>query len=81
MANNEGLKVDEKKLKLNDVYDADEAFFTGTAAEITAIASVDDKKIGKDAPGPVTKKLQELFHAITRGKNGKYEDWLAYVNE
>ena len=80
MANNEGLKVDEKKLKLNDVYTADEAFFTGTAAEITAIESVDDKKIGKEAPGPATKKLQGLFHDITRGKDRKYKDWLAYAD-
>ena len=79
IANNEGMKVEEAKLKLNDVYNADEAFFTGTAAEITAIASVDDKKIGKEAPGPVTKKLKELFLGIAKGKNGKYKDWLAYV--
>lgn len=79
IANNEGIDVKEAKLKLDDVYNADETFFTGTAAEITAIESVDDRKIGKEAPGPVTKKFQNLFHAITRGKNGKYNDWLAYA--
>ncbi len=79
IANNEGIDVKETKLKLSEVYNADEAFFTGTAAEITAIESVDDRKIGKESPGPVTKKFQNLFHAITRGKNGKYKDWLAYV--
>ncbi len=79
IANNEGIDVKEAKIKLDDVYNSDEAFFTGTAAEITAIESVDDRKIGKEAPGPVTKKFQGLFHAITRGKKGEYKDWLSYV--
>ena len=80
IADNEGIEVKEARLKLEDVYNADEAFFTGTAAEVTAIESVDGKKIGKEAPGPVTKKLKELFLGIVHGKNGKYRDWLAYVN-
>src|SRR3989338_7275505 len=80
IADNEGIEVKEARLKLDDVYNADEAFFTGTAAEVTAIESVDGKKIGKEAPGPVTKKLKELFLDIVHGKNVKYKDWLAYVN-
>lgn len=81
MAEDLGIKVEETQMKLEDVYKADEAFFTGTAAEITAIASVDDKKIGKSAPGPITAKLKKMFMDIVHGKNEKYEDWLSYVNE
>jgi len=73
-------EVEEKNIKLDEVYRADEAFFTGTAAEVTAIASIDDKKIG-DAPGPITAKLKSIFMDIVHGKNKKYEDWLSYVNE
>lgn len=80
IAKNEGIEVEETKLKLEDVYNADEAFFTGTAAEVTAIKSVDDKKIGKQSPGPVTEKLKGLFLDIVKGKNEKYKDWLSYVD-
>jgi branched-chain amino acid aminotransferase len=79
IANDDGIKVEETKLKLDDVYGADEAFFTGTAAEVTPIESVDGKKIGTEVPGPVTKKLKETFLGIAQGKNEKYKNWLAYV--
>jgi len=81
IAKDHGIKVEEKVLKLEDVYNADEAFFSGTAAEITAIESLDDKKIGKDAPGPITIKLRDIFMDIVHGKNEKYKSWLSYVNE
>ena len=78
IAKDEGIEVIEKNIKLKDVYNADEAFFTGTAAEVSAIESVDDKKIGKKAPGPITTKLRDLFMEIVHGKNKKYESWLSY---
>jgi branched-chain amino acid aminotransferase len=81
IAKNESIEVEETKLKLEDVYNADEAFFTGTAAEVTVIESIDDKKIGNQAPGPVTEKLKGLFLDIVKGKNEKYKDWLAYANK
>lgn len=81
MAKNEGMEVKETDLTLEDVYNADEAFFTGTAAEVTAIDSLDDKKIGEIAPGPVTSRLKELFTDIVHGKNEKYHKWLAFVND
>jgi branched-chain amino acid aminotransferase len=59
------------------LYTADEAFFTGTAAELTPIREVDGHVIGK--PGPITKKLQEKFFEITKGEDNKYESWLDYV--
>ncbi len=81
LAKDLGIKVEEKTLTLKEAYNADEAFFTGTAAEVTAIESIDDKKIGKKAPGPITIKLRDAFMDIVHGKTEKYKDWLAYVNE
>ncbi len=80
MAKNERIEVRETDLILEDVYSADEAFFTGTAAEVTAIASLDDRKIGKIVPGPVTSKLKDLFTDIIHGKNEKYMGWLTFIN-
>lgn len=78
MAKNEGIDVIEKDLSLEDLKCADELFFTGTAAEITAIEQLDDKTIGT---GPVTSMLKDMFMDIVHGKNQKYEDWLCYVSD
>lgn len=67
----------EKDLLRTDLYLADEAFFTGTAAEIAPIREVDDRVIGD--PGPVTKRIQEKFFEIVSGKDESYDDWLEYV--
>ncbi len=72
-----GYEVREHDLVRSDVYLADEAFFTGTAAELTPIREVDDRLIGE--PGPVTKKLQETFFAATRGEVETYREWNEYV--
>ncbi len=80
IAKDEGIEVVEKNLKLEEVYSADEAFFTGTAAEVTAIESVDDKKIG-EAPGAITLKLRDIFMDVVHGKNEKYKNWLSYVDK
>jgi branched-chain amino acid aminotransferase len=79
LARDNGYKVVEKVLKLGDVYSADEAFFTGTAAEVTAISSVDQKTIGKGIIGPVTKKLKDEYLDVAKGRNPKYKKWLTYV--
>lgn len=68
----------EKNLVRTDLYNADEAFFTGTAAEIVPIREVDDRPIGE--PGPVTRRIQEKFFSIVRGEDGDYEHWLEYVD-
>jgi branched-chain amino acid aminotransferase len=73
-----GWKTEEVDLNRTDLYLADEAFFTGTAAEIVPIRSVDEREIGD--PGPVTKKIQEVFFAVAKGEVEKYADWLEYVN-
>ncbi|MDI6874864.1 branched-chain amino acid transaminase [Candidatus Solincola sp.] len=68
----------EKELVRTDLYHADEAFFTGTAAEIVPIREVDDRPLGE--PGPVTRRIQEKFFAIVKGQDGDYDHWLEYVD-
>lgn len=71
-----GMEVKEEKFTRDELYVADEVFFTGTAAEITPIREVDDRSVGNEAPGPVTRKLQALFFDVVRGREKKYEAWL-----
>lgn len=74
-----GLELIEKRLTRDEVYIADEAFFTGTAAEVTPIRELDRVQIGIGSRGPVTEKIQKAFFDIVNGKNPKYADWLAKV--
>ncbi len=74
-----GIEVVERDITLGELLAADEAFFTGTAAEVTPVVEVDNIKIGDGRPGPLTRKLQKLYSDVVRGKIDKYEDWLAYV--
>ena len=76
-----GLEVIEKDLDLEELQEADEAFFTGTAAEVTAISEINEKKIKDGKLGPVTKKIKELFLEVVAGKVKKYASWLTFVNE
>jgi branched-chain amino acid aminotransferase len=69
----------EERFTRDELYTAHEAFFTGTAAEITPIREVDDRKIGEGKPGPVTKELQAAFFDIVKGKNPNYREWLDYL--
>ena len=74
-----GYEVREELLRRPDIYLADEAFLTGTAAEVVPIASVDDRQVGSGQPGPVTRALQEAFFAVVRGEDDRFKDWLDYV--
>ena len=74
-----GLVMEEQRFSRDELYMADEAFFTGTAAEITPIREVDRRTIGKGEPGPVTKKLQEIFFQVVKGAKPEYQRWLTYV--
>ena len=76
-----GYEVREDNLVRTDLYNAEECFFTGTAAEITPIREVDDRVVGEGHRGPVTKELQGAFFAATKGESEKYADWLTYVND
>jgi branched-chain amino acid aminotransferase len=75
-----GYEVREQHIVRTDLYLADEAFFTGTAAEVVPIAEVDDRMVGAGKPGPVTRQLREIFHQVTRGEIDRYKDWVEYVN-
>jgi len=80
IAEDQGYKVVEKRITRDEVYVCDEAFFTGTAAEVTPIRELDGRKIGAGRRGPVTEKLQEVYFAAVRGQLPGYEHWLTYVN-
>ncbi|ABB74363.1 branched-chain amino acid transaminase [Nitrosospira multiformis] len=73
-----GIPVIEKRITRDEVYCADEAFFTGTAAEVTPIRELDNRTIGSGRRGPITEKLQALFFECARG-NGKHAEWLTHV--
>lgn len=79
IARDKGFEVKEERFTRDELYIADEAFFTGTAAEITPIREADKRKIGEGKPGPVTKTIQETFFNIVKGREKKYEGWLTYV--
>jgi branched-chain amino acid aminotransferase len=73
------IPVREERFTRDEVYLADEAFLTGTAAEVTPVRELDDRRVGNGTPGPVTKQLQERFFAIVRGREDRYRSWLTYV--
>lgn len=79
IASDLGYEVKEQRFTRDEMWCADEVFFTGTAAEITPIREIDDRKIGRGERGPVTKHLQDAFFEVVRGKNSKYEGWLDYL--
>jgi len=79
LAADEGLAVREKRISRDEVYLADEAFFTGTAAEVTPIREVDDRTIGAGNRGPVTERLQTLYFDVVHGRVDRYSDWLTLV--
>ncbi|MEZ5628789.1 branched-chain amino acid transaminase [Denitromonas sp.] len=74
-----GLEVQARRLTRDDIYIADEAFFTGTAAEVTPIRELDNRVIGEGKRGPVTEKLQARFFEIVNGRAPEYDHWLTYV--
>ena len=74
-----GIEVREKRITRDEMYCADEAFFTGTAAEVTPIRELDDRAIGNGSRGPITEKIQKVFFDAVSGKNDKYSHWLTLV--
>jgi branched-chain amino acid aminotransferase len=79
IAKTAGIEVKEERFTRDEVYIADEAFFTGTAAEVTPIRELDGRTIGEGKRGKITKKLQTIFFDIVKGRNKKYESWLTYI--
>ena len=74
-----GLEVQAKRMTRDDIYIADEAFFTGTAAEVTPIRELDDRTIGEGKRGPITTKIQARFFDVVNGRAPEYKHWLAKV--
>jgi len=79
LAADEGLQVIEKRITRDEVYIADEAFFTGTAAEVTPIREVDGRAIGSGSRGPITEKLQSRYFDVVHGRSPEHTDWLNLV--
>lgn len=74
-----GIKVVEKRVTRDELYVADEAFFTGTAAEVTPIREIDRRTIGNGGRGPITEKLQSMYFAQVRGQLDTHPEWLTHV--
>jgi branched-chain amino acid aminotransferase len=79
LARDLGLPVEERLFGRDELYLADEVFLSGTAAEITPVREVDDRRIGSGEPGPVTRRVQELFFETVKGGAPKYPSWLTFV--
>jgi len=79
IANDLQYDVSFETLRRDDLYLADEAFITGTAAEVVPIASVDDRPIGDGRPGPITTAIKTTYHQAIRGERPQYEEWLTRV--
>ncbi len=79
IAQNSGIETTERLVHREELYTADEVFFTGTASEVTPITSVDSKKIGSGKPGPITKMLAEKYNAVITGTDSEFGAWLSYV--
>lgn len=74
-----GIEIREKRITRDEVYIADEAFFTGTAAEVTPIREVDNRSIGCGSRGPITEKLQTLYFDVVHGRHHMHPEWLSYT--
>lgn len=79
IASDLGIPYEVGNLLRSDLYLADEAFLSGTAAEVVPVRSVDDREIGD--PGPITRQIQETYFAAVKGEDDRYKDWLTYVND
>jgi branched-chain amino acid aminotransferase len=79
LAKEAGIEIVEKRITRDEVYCADEAFFTGTAAEVTPIRELDGRTIGEGSRGPVTAGLQQAFFDCVKGKHPQHTGWLSYV--
>jgi branched-chain amino acid aminotransferase len=79
LAAEEGLTVLERRISRDELYSADEAFFTGTAAEVTPIREVDNRIIGTGSRGPITTRLQSLYFDCVKGRSPQHQDWLTLI--
>ena len=80
LANLLDIEVIEKRITRDEAYTADEAFFTGTAAEVTPIRELDNRSIGEGTRGPITTKLQEMYFDAVYGRDKFSQNWLTYAS-
>ncbi|MDG0992386.1 MAG: branched-chain amino acid transaminase [Luminiphilus sp.] len=81
IAHDEGYEVRERRITRDEVYICDEAFFTGTAAEVVPVRELDSRQIGAGGRGPITEKLQSIYLGTVRGEQARYRDWLTPVTD
>ena len=79
LASSQGIEIREKRITRDEVYIADEVFFTGTAAEVTPVREVDDRVIGAGGRGPITEKLQTMYFDLVHGRLDMHPEWLSLV--
>ena len=79
LARERGIAVTEERFTRDELYISDEAFFTGTAAEVTPIREVDDRIVGAGKPGPISKELQQAYFNCVHGKDEKHKEWLTNI--
>ena len=79
LAREKGISVVEERFTRDDMYIADEVFVTGTAAELTPVREIDNRRIGTGTPGPITQSLQKTFFAIVGGEDLSHEAWLTRI--
>jgi branched-chain amino acid aminotransferase len=79
LAREEGIPVSEDMITRDQLYLADEAFFTGTAAEVTPIREIDDRKTGNGSMGPITRRLQQRYFEVVKGSDASHPEWLTRV--
>ena len=73
------IPVKESRFTRDEMYIADEMFFTGTAAEVTPVRSVDHVPVGSGSRGPITQQIQEVYFGVVKGQNERYQHWLTYI--
>ena len=79
IAKNRRIKVIEKKISVNELKNADEVFFTGTAVEVCPVVKINNRKVGDGIPGPITLRIKEEYNKVVRGQSKKYKKWLTVV--
>jgi branched-chain amino acid aminotransferase len=79
LAREQGYEIIEKRITRDEIYVADEAFFTGSAAEVTPIRELDNRNIGSGVRGPITEQLQTLYFDAVYGRSTQHIDWLTYL--
>ena len=79
IATDQGMRVKEELFTRDHLYTSDEAFLTGTAAELTPVREIDNRLVGEGKPGPTTTELQKLFFEVVQGEYPKFTGWLTYI--